>query len=129
MTSVKKIIPFPQAPLRRRDHELAFLPAALEITETPPSPTRRIVGVTIMVLFCGALGWAALGTTDIVATAPGKIVPSGRAPRLSSRSRPEWFAPIHVQIRQSVKAGDVIYRARSDNEQGRTWSYKKRPRD
>ena len=41
MTSAKKIIPFPQAPPRRREYELAFLPAALEITETPPSPTRR----------------------------------------------------------------------------------------
>jgi hemolysin D len=102
MTSAKKIIPFPQAPVRRRDHELAFLPAALEITETPPSPTRRIVGVTIMALFCGALGWATLGTTDIVATAPGKIVPSGRTKIIQSFETGVVRA-IHVQDGQSVK--------------------------
>ena len=35
----------PQAPRRRRDrHELAFLPAALEIVETPPSPIGRAIG-------------------------------------------------------------------------------------
>ena len=107
MRSAKKIIPFPQAPPRRRDHELAFLPAALEITETPPSPTRRIVGVTIIVLFCAALGWASLGTTDIVAIAPGKIVPSGRT-KIIQPFETGVVRAIHVQDGQSVKAGDVI---------------------
>src|SRR5258707_53472 len=107
MTSAKKIIPFPQRPIRARDYELAFLPAALEITETPPSPTRRIVGVTIIALFCLALGWASLGTTDIVATAPGKIVPSGRT-KIIQPFETGVVRAIHVQDGQSVKAGDVI---------------------
>ena len=107
MASVKKIIPFPRAPVRRRDYELAFLPAALEITETPPSPTRRIVGVTIIALFCLALGWASLGTTDIVATAPGKIVPSGRT-KIIQPFETGVVRAIRVQDGQSVKAGDVI---------------------
>jgi hemolysin D len=107
MTSARKIIPFPEAPLRRRDYELAFLPAALEITETPPSPTRRIVGVTIIALFCAALGWASLGTTDIVAMAPGKIVPSGRT-KIIQPFETGVVRAIHVQDGQSVKAGDVI---------------------
>jgi len=67
----------------RRTHErryeaLAFLPAALEIVETPPSPIGRAIGVTIIMLFCAALVWAWWGTIDIVASATGKIVPSGR---------------------------------------------------
>jgi hemolysin D len=107
MTSAKKIIPFPQRPIRARDYELAFLPAALEITETPPSPTRRIVGVTIIALFCLALGWASLGTTDIVATAPGKIVPSGRT-KVIQPFETGVIRAIHVQDGQSVKAGDVL---------------------
>jgi hemolysin D len=107
MTSAKKIIPFPQRPIRARDYELAFLPAALEITETPPSPTRRIVGVTIIALFCLALGWASLGTTDIVATAPGKIVPSGRT-KVIQPFETGVVRAIHVQDGQSVKAGDVL---------------------
>src|ERR1700740_2674961 len=107
MKSVRKIIPFPQRPVRARDYELAFLPAALEITETPPSPTRRIVGVTIIALFCLALGWASLGTTDIVATAPGKIVPSGRT-KVIQPFETGVVRAIHVQDGQSVKAGDVL---------------------
>ena len=35
---------------RERD-ELAFLPAALEIVETPPSPIGRAIGATVITLF------------------------------------------------------------------------------
>jgi hemolysin D len=107
MTSAKKVIPFPPTPIRRRDYELAFLPAALEITETPPSPTRRAIGVTIIALFCLALAWASLGTTDIVATAPGKIVPSGRTKVIQPFDTGVVRA-INVHDGQSVKAGDVL---------------------
>jgi membrane fusion protein, hemolysin D len=107
MTSVKKVIQFPKGPPARRDYELAFLPAALEITETPPSPTRRIVGATIIALFCAALVWASLGTTDIVATAPGKIVPSGRTKVIQPFDTGVVRA-INVHDGQSVKAGDVL---------------------
>src|SRR5690242_21519749 len=58
--------------------ELAFLPAALEIVETPPSPTARLTAVLLAALFCCAVAWAGLGKIDIVASAPGKIVPGDR---------------------------------------------------
>ena len=55
MTSAKKIIAFPQRQVRRSKHELAFLPAALEITETPPSPIGRAIGATRnCTVLCGA---------------------------------------------------------------------------
>jgi hemolysin D len=44
--SARKVIPLPRG-ARRDRHELAFLPAALEIVETPPSPIGRAIGVTI----------------------------------------------------------------------------------
>ena len=79
MTNAQKIIPFPKKEvIRRSESELAFLPAALEIVETPPSPIGRAIGITVISLFCLALAWASFGTVDIVATAPGKIIPSGR---------------------------------------------------
>ena len=56
-------------------YELAFLPAALEIAETPPSPVGRAIGATIIAIFCVALTWATFGKVDIVASAKGKIVP------------------------------------------------------
>src|SRR3974390_186923 len=79
MQPAKKIVPFPKKQLvRRPEHELAFLPAALEIVETPPSPVGRAIGLTVIALFCFALGWATFGKVDIVASAKGKIIPSGR---------------------------------------------------
>jgi len=107
MTSAKKVIPFPQTPARRRDYELAFLPAALEITETPPSPIGQAIGATIIALFCLAVLWASLGTVDIVATAPGKIVPSGRT-KVIQPFETGVVRAIHVQDGQSVKAGDSL---------------------
>ena len=50
---------------------------------------------------------AALGTTDIVATAPGKIIPSGRT-KIIQPFETGVVRAIHVQDGQSVKAGDVI---------------------
>src|SRR5262249_47267424 len=107
MRSAEKIISFASRWVPRQDYELAFLPAALEITETPPSPTRRIVGATIMALFCGALGWSVLGATDIVATASGKIVPSGRI-KLIQPFETGVVRAIHVQDGQGVRAGEVL---------------------
>src|SRR3954454_19547733 len=69
------VVPFRRVNDRQ---ELAFLPAALEIVETPPSPIGRTMALTITVLFCSALFWAWWATIDIVASAPGKIMPSGR---------------------------------------------------
>ncbi|KQS04193.1 secretion protein HylD [Sphingomonas sp. Leaf357] len=62
---------------RLRVDETGFLPAALEVIERPVSPTARL---TAKVLLGGvaALGlWLTFGRTDIVASAPGKIVPTG----------------------------------------------------
>jgi len=57
--------------------ETEFLPAALEVIERPASPTARL---TARVMFVG-LGvmalWLVFGRTEIVASAPGKIIPAG----------------------------------------------------
>ena len=91
----------------RRGEELAFLPAALEIVETPPSPIRRMIGATIILLFCAALAWAWWGTIDIVASATGKIVPSGRT-KVIQPFETGVVRSIRVQDGQPVKAGDVL---------------------
>jgi hemolysin D len=109
MTSAsKKIVPFPRLPVRRTfEHELAFLPAALEVVETPPSPIGRAIGATIIAIFCLALAWACLGTVDIVAIAPGRIVPSGSTKTIQPFDTGVIRA-IHVRDGQSIKAGDVL---------------------
>jgi hemolysin D len=107
MISAKKIIAFPQRQVRRGTHELAFLPAALEIVETPPSPTGRAIGATVIALFVAALVWAFVGSVDIVATAPGKIIPSGRS-KVIQPFETGVVRAIHVRDGQTVQAGDVL---------------------
>jgi hemolysin D len=107
MTAAKKIIPFPKKELRRREDELAFLPAALEIVETPPSPIRRAIGATIIAVFCLTLIWATFGTVDIVATASGKIIPTGGT-KIIQPFEIGVVRAIHVRDGQNVKAGDVL---------------------
>ena len=69
--------PRQQVVLWRPREENAFLPAALEIVETPPSPLGRATAATIIAFFVLALGWAFLGHVDIIATAPGRLIPVG----------------------------------------------------
>jgi hemolysin D len=108
MTAAQKIIPFPKKEvIRRCESELAFLPAALEIVETPPSPIGRAIGITVIALFCLALAWASFGTVDIVATAAGKIIPSGRT-KVVQPFETGVVRAIHVRDGQSVKAGDLL---------------------
>jgi hemolysin D len=90
----------------RRD-ELAFLPAALEVVETPPSPVGRGIGATIIVMFGAALAWACLGEVDVVATAPGKIIPTGHT-KIVQPLDSGVVRAIHVQDGQTVKAGDLL---------------------
>jgi hemolysin D len=92
---------------RRGAEELAFLPAALEIVETPPSPTGRAIGASIMLLFCVALLWAILGRIDIVASAPGKIIPTGRT-KIVQPFEIGVVRAIDVRDGQHVKAGDML---------------------
>ena len=107
IVATKNIIAFPVTSERREKDELAFLPAALEIVETPPSPIGRAIGATIVALFCLALIWATFGHVDIVASATGRIVPSGRV-KLIQPFETGVVRAIDVRDGQSVKAGDVL---------------------
>ncbi len=103
----QNVVPFRKAELRRREQEIAFLPAALEITERPPSPAARAIAASIIAVFVFALAWASLGSVDIVATAPGKIVPGGRT-KLIQPFETGVVRAIHVRDGHVVKAGDVL---------------------
>jgi hemolysin D len=87
--------------------EIEFLPAALEVMEKPPAPASRLIAGTIMLFFVIALLWACIGTVDIIATASGKIVPTGRTKVVQPLESGVVHA-IHVQDGQKVKAGEVL---------------------
>ena len=84
-----------------------FLPAVLEIQQAPPSPIGRAILWTIMAVFASAVLWANLGWIDIVATAQGKIIPSGYS-KVIQPYEAGVIAAIHVQNGQLVKRGDVL---------------------
>jgi hemolysin D len=105
--SAKNVIPLPPRPTRRDKHELEFLPAALEIVETPPSPIGRAIGLTVIALFALALAWASLGEVDIIAAAPGKIIPSGRI-KVIQPFETGVVRAIHVRDGQNVTSGQIL---------------------
>lgn len=90
-----------------RVQEAQFLPAALEIIETPPSPLGRCLMATICLFFLAAAAWAWEGRVDIVATAPGKVIIRGRTKVIQPQDTGTVTA-IHVADGQRVHAGDVL---------------------
>jgi hemolysin D len=107
MKSTNRVVPFPRPVARRRDLELAFLPAALELVETPPSPVGRAIALVIISVFCLAIAWASWGTIDIIAAAQGKIVPSGRS-KVIQPFDTGVIRAIHVTDGEHVHAGDLL---------------------
>lgn len=103
------VIPAPAArpPARLRSPEIDFLPAALEIVERPPSPVGRAITATIILFFVIALAWACLSKIDIVATAPGKIIPTGRV-KLIQPLEMGVVRAVHVKEGDRVKAGEML---------------------
>jgi hemolysin D len=91
----------------RSEHELAFLPAALEIVERPPPPLTGAIGGTIIALFCLTLVWASFGKVDIVATASGRIIPNGRT-KVIQPFETGVVRSIHVRDGQYVAAGEAL---------------------
>lgn len=94
-------------PVPRLAHEAEFLPAALSLQETPPSPAPRIAMWLIMSFFGLALLWSIFGKVDITATAQGKIIPGDRV-KLIQPIETASVRAIHVTEGQFVKAGDVL---------------------
>lgn len=95
-----------------RYYEVEFLPAAIEILESPASPLGRAVALTIALFAVLALFWACISEMDIVAIAQGKIVPLGRtkmiqAPALNP-GESGVVKTIAVEEGQHVTNGQVL---------------------
>lgn len=89
-----------------RDHP-AFLPAALEITETPPNPAGRLLLWLIIGFVLIAILWACLGQVDVVATAQGKLAPRGRV-KIVQAADLGVVRALHVSEGQPVTAGQPL---------------------
>ena len=89
----------------RLDYE--FLPEALEIEETPPSPFGRIILWTIVLVMVAAFLWSYFGKVDEEVVARGKVIPDGMVKVIQPRET-GVIRGIHVVEGQKVKKGDLL---------------------
>lgn len=87
--------------------ETEFLPAALEVQESPPSPIGRAVLWSVIAMIVIALVWSIVGRIEIVAVAPGKIIPSGQVKVIQAANIGRVKA-IHVADGDAVRAGEPL---------------------
>ena len=91
-----------------KQRELAqFLPAALEIQETPPNPLARWLMFSIIALVALGIIWMFLGKVNIVASAEGKIIPSSRVKQIQPLSK-ATVKNILVKEGEYVKQGSAL---------------------
>ena len=90
---------------KRSDQE--FLPAAISILETPPSPINIAMLRIICALVFFALLWAFFGHIDILAIAQGKVQPSGRVKTIQPIDSGR-VTLINVHNGQHVNAGEAL---------------------
>ncbi|MBF4692649.1 HlyD family type I secretion periplasmic adaptor subunit [Fusibacter ferrireducens] len=88
--------------MKKREDQLqkAFLPSALEIIETPPSPIGWMtIWIIFLIIIIGII-WSILGQVDEVAIATGRVIPDGK-----------------VKVIQTPESGVIISMPVEDGEQ------------
>ncbi|WEK00987.1 MAG: HlyD family type I secretion periplasmic adaptor subunit [Candidatus Sphingomonas phytovorans] len=90
-----------------KSDEVSFLPAALEIIETPVSPTARTTTWVLLVALVFTIGWLTFGKVDVVASAPGKLIPADSV-KLIQPAAPGVVHAILVHEGQRVRAGQLL---------------------
>jgi hemolysin D len=99
--------PFRPRPDRRNADERAFLPAAMELVETPASPTIRLTAAAICGLLAAALAWSILARIDTVAVAQGHVIPLGQV-KVVQPLETSAIRAIHVDDGDHVHAGELL---------------------
>jgi hemolysin D len=86
---------------------LQFLPAALEIQQSPPHPLARRMAFLMTTFFSLCVVWACIGKVDVVSIAEGKIIPSSRVKQIQPLEK-GVVKEIFVHEGETVKAGDAL---------------------
>lgn len=87
--------------------EADFLPAALEVAERPVSPTGRVVAWALMIGLAIAIVWTVFGRVDVVASAPGTLIPTGNIKLVQSPGAGVVRA-IYVRNGDAVRKGQAL---------------------
>jgi len=91
----------------RLGHELAFMPANLELVDTPIHPAPRWTMRIIVALALITILISLFGRLDIVATAKGKLIPNARV-KIIQPAITGVVRQISVHDGQRVKEGDPL---------------------
>jgi hemolysin D len=87
--------------------EREFLPAALELVETPAPALPRAILWAIVAALGFTILWACIGQIDLVAVAPGKVIAADKT-KVIQPVEVGVVKRILVTDGQKVKAGDVL---------------------
>jgi hemolysin D len=99
----KPVKPAPRLTAEERE----FLPATIELIETPFSPTLRFTAWGLCGLIAAAVIWASLSHIDMVAVADGKVVPLGQV-KVVQPLETAMIRAIHVDEGDHVAAGQLL---------------------
>lgn len=78
-----------------------FLPSAISLERESASPAGRSLIWLIIFIFSSSVAWASLSQIDIVAVAPGKIIPDGRTKSVQTS--------VKARVKNvMVKDGDLV---------------------
>ncbi|GAU77331.1 HlyD family type I secretion periplasmic adaptor subunit [Fusibacter sp. 3D3] len=95
--------------MKKREEQLqkAFLPSALEIIETPPSPIGWMTIWIIFLIIVIGIIWSILGQVDEVAIATGRVIPDGKVKVIQT---PESGVIISMPIEdgERVEKGQIL---------------------
>ena len=100
-------VAMPAAVVKDRVAPNPFSSAALALQIRPPSHVVRMVTLGICAMTAIGLLFASLVRMDIVVTAQGKVIPTGKS-KVIQPLEPGVVRAVHVRDGQSVHAGDVL---------------------
>ncbi len=92
-----------------RAEPLDFAPGILRLQEAPPSPLPRLLLYLLLALVAAAIAWAAVGRLDIIAIAPGRIVPQNYL-QIVQTAESGIVTELLVREGDRVVAGQVLAR-------------------
>lgn len=84
-----------------------FSSAAIALQSRPPLPVARMVSLALCLMTLVALLYAYFAAMDVVVSAQGRVIPSGRS-KVIQPMEAGIVKAIHVRDGMAVKAGDVL---------------------
>lgn len=86
--------------IKKRNSVLDFVPAALEVEQSPPNPLGLWVINAICLFFAIAIFWTIFGKIDIFAVAEGTVIPDGKVKTIQAK---ELSVVREIHVKRAAK--------------------------